>query len=93
MKTTPFHHSNNLSSSVAFKPQEDRRAARKTFIALSPRLFRPAQNALFKGARYMRLVDAPAIFNTSAPRPTVGCGIVFASRICRSLYDSTERVR
>ena len=35
MKTTPLHHSNKLSSSVACKPQEDGRRTKKTYIVLS----------------------------------------------------------
>ena len=35
MKATPCHHSNKLSSSVAFNAEEDGRRTKKTYIVLS----------------------------------------------------------
>jgi hypothetical protein len=48
MKTTAFHHSKNLSSSVIFKPQEDGRRAKKTYIELASWLVLPARNVVFQ---------------------------------------------
>jgi hypothetical protein len=45
---TPFLHSNKLSSSVAFKAQEDGRSTEKTYIVLLSWPFRLAQNVVFQ---------------------------------------------
>ena len=61
MKTTQDHHSNKLSSSVAFKPEEDGRRTKKTYIVLSswPVLPRTKCRLLNDGTG---LADAPFLF-------------------------------
>jgi hypothetical protein len=47
MKATQDHHSNKLSSAVAFNYEEDGRRTKKTYIVLSSWLVLPARNVVF----------------------------------------------
>ena len=58
MKTTQVHHSNKLSSFVAFNPQEDGRRTKKRYIVLSSWLVLPARNVVFQRPGFGRCLNA-----------------------------------
>lgn len=67
MKTTPFHHTNRLSSFVAFNAEEDRRRrTKKTYIVLSPGLVLPARNVVFQMGRNSEPIRLAAFYRGDA---------------------------